>query len=568
MKAPKSPLQWVIDPVTAKVFFREHWEAKPLVVVRRCRDYFQSLLSLEEVECVIATPNLRHPEIRMVNADRTVAPEEYTARGDVLDVSKLYQLFGDGSSILLSQLDARVPQLAAFCGAMQREFGARFQANVYLTPGNAKAFKPHYDSHDVFVLQVANSKHWKIYRAPVTLPLREQAFDSSVHEAGATTLEFDLHAGDMVYIPRGFVHDARSHGETSLHITIGVLGYTWTDVLQEALLGVGLRDPAFRGSVPVGCAGLEVNRAQAREVLRGLLERFIAHADLDAALEQALKRLPREEPIAVEARSLGSIYGLLCSVAQLLSLCHALARARGIVLTAKAVERVFDRDDFGLGPEARHRSWAASNDLDEAAFTRFVRRLALIRVLVDEKAGGRRSRTGWRWYLLALLRAHGEYQRLWGGRAARRARRDAVVLSSVERQDREKLLLFKRLAKLWHVIERAARARGVGADGLPDDLQHFADTFREARGLETRTATRAWLRHNDLDIAGFEELVTAWARFHILLHGAPSETLGVAEIADGVCWFHDVLRLTGLYTLLKASRLRADFGAQREKNSP
>jgi hypothetical protein len=101
------------------------------------------------------------------------------------------------------------------------------------------------------------------------------------------------------------------------------------------------------------------------------------------------------------------------------------------------------------------------------------------------------------------------------------------------------------MARLWQVVERAALARGIGPDGLPDTLQDFADDFREARGLETRAATRAWLRRNDLDFAGFSELVTAWALLTILFDNSQTDTLGVAEVAEDVRWFDDALRITG-----------------------
>lgn len=311
-------------------------------------------------------------------------------------------------------------------------------------------------------------------------------------------------------------------------------------------------------------ASLELPPAERRRTAsrasRSFLLRTLQNEVMCRPLEYGQAWLPEEEKIALEASSLGPTYTLLCDLAQLLSLSDAVARARGIEPTRKATERVLDQDDFGLGPEARDPAWAATNDLDRVAFTRFVHRLARLRALLDEEAGGRRSREGWRTYLMALLRVHGEYERFRAGQAARGARRDTAVLCNLEQRDDEKLMLLRRMARLWQLVDRAAEARGVGTDGLDVELQTFADDFRAARGLDTRAATRAWLRRNDLDVAGFEELVTLWARLHILFHSAQTDTLGVAEIADGICWFHDALRLTGFYARLKASHLRGGSG--------
>ena len=271
--------------------------------------------------------------------------------------------------------------------------------------------------------------------------------------------------------------------------------------------------------------------------------------------EQSEVWVPEEEKVALEAKSLGSRYELLRSLAELVSLADAVARARGIVPAPEAIEGVFDGGDFGLGPAARDPAWATSNDLDDVGFTRLVQRLARIRTLLDDEGTRDRSRKGWRSYLLALLRAHGEYEQFRSPRRARGGGREAIVLRHLERSDREKFLFYRRMAKLWRVVDRAAKARGVGADGLPDELQDFADDFRADRNLETINATRAWLRRNDLDVGGFHRLVSSWARLHILCHNAQTDTLGVAEIADDVCWFHDALRLTGFYARLKETRL-------------
>ena len=279
-------LEWTISPVSKQVFFEEYWEKQPLIVKRPNPDYFSSLLTLDEVDRVITTLGLRYPTITLKNADQSVTPEDYTVQGDLIDVAKVYQLFEKGSTITLAYLDTVVETLAALGRNLEREFSFPFQTNVYLTPARAKGAKHHYDSHDVFVLQIAGSKQWTIYGTPVKLPLRGQDFDPLVHERGETTLEFELEAGDCVYIPRGIVHDARSGETTSLHITVGVLHWTWTDLLLEAIAEVSLNDSAFRRAVSPGFARQDFNRERAREIFRELLTRLSAKCELDAILDR------------------------------------------------------------------------------------------------------------------------------------------------------------------------------------------------------------------------------------------------------------------------------------------
>jgi ribosomal protein L16 Arg81 hydroxylase len=278
--------EWLISPIGQEVFFEEYWEKQPLVIRRKQPDYFRSLLSLDEVDRALTTLDLGYPNVTLKNADRTITVDDYTVHGDSLDVAKVYQLFGEGSTITLAFLDNVIPALASFCRGLEKEFSCPLQTNAYLTPAGAKGARHHYDTHDVFVLQVLNSKQWTTYGTPVELPLRGQDFDSAVHELGAPTLSFGLNAGDIAYIPRGVVHNARSGDDVSLHITLGVLGYTWADLLLELAADVSLHDPAFRKSLPPGFAREEFDRAQAGETFRNLLQQLSAKSPFDKILDR------------------------------------------------------------------------------------------------------------------------------------------------------------------------------------------------------------------------------------------------------------------------------------------
>ncbi|MDE3135359.1 MAG: hypothetical protein KGL59_02190 [Acidobacteriota bacterium] len=278
-------LEWLIHPVGKEEFFASYFEQRPLVVKRNQPEYFRGLLTLDEVDRVLTTLDRRYPDVVLKNASREIDAEEYTVGGESIDVARVYQLFGEGSTISLAFLDTVVPALTEFCRGLESEFSCPFQTNVYLTPGRAQGAKVHYDTHDVFVLQVAGSKQWTIYGTPLELPLPGQDYDAAIHERGAPTLEFRLDEGDVAYVPRGFVHDARSTEAVSLHITAGVLRYTWTDLLLETVAGAALRDAAYRKALPPGFARSGFDRAEARATVRNLLDRIRTEDDFDAALD-------------------------------------------------------------------------------------------------------------------------------------------------------------------------------------------------------------------------------------------------------------------------------------------
>jgi ribosomal protein L16 Arg81 hydroxylase len=277
-EAPVS-LDWLIHPIAPEAFFSEYWEQKPLVVRRGQKGYFSSLLSLDDVDRAITTLNLGHRNITLKNAVKEVTPADYTTKDGALDVAAVYQLFDEGSTIVLAFLDNVLPALTSMCRGLERELSFPLQANAYLTPARAQGAKYHYDTHDVFVLQIVGSKRWTMYGTPVTLPLRNSDFNAQIHERGVPTMDFELEPGDLAYIPRGVVHDARSSEELSLHVTVGILSYCWADLLVEFVADASLKDPAFRKSLPPGFAREDSDRGHAQEIFQTLLKRLAGNSD-------------------------------------------------------------------------------------------------------------------------------------------------------------------------------------------------------------------------------------------------------------------------------------------------
>jgi ribosomal protein L16 Arg81 hydroxylase len=280
--------EWLIDPVTPEVFLNDYYERKPLLIAGRDPAKFSALLSLEAIDRYLATGSASYPDVFLVDAARELKPQDYSFpdAGGGIDLPRAYQLFQSGATISLGQLQEHVPSLADLCRAMEYKFSTHFQTNIYLSPRNAQGFKTHYDSHDVFVLQVSGSKHWTLYDTLIELPLRGQGFEPETHIPGPATRELTIHAGDVLYCPRGLFHSARATDEVSLHITLGLMGKTWADVMVEAVSEACLASPAFRANLPVGFAkpGFDRNRAEA--TFKSLIETFASNARLAPIIER------------------------------------------------------------------------------------------------------------------------------------------------------------------------------------------------------------------------------------------------------------------------------------------
>ena len=107
----------------------------------------------------------------------------------------------------------------------------------------------HHDTHDVFVLQVAGEKHWRVYDPLLRAAAEEPALVEGARRGRPAVLELTLRAGDTLYLPRGWLHDALTSETDSLHVTVGVNLPTWVDAFRAALEECEA-DVEFRRSVP------------------------------------------------------------------------------------------------------------------------------------------------------------------------------------------------------------------------------------------------------------------------------------------------------------------------------
>ena len=198
---------------------------------------YDDLLSLDDVERMLCSGGLRHPAFRLVKAGERLELGDYAS--DVpwrpvpftgtIDVPSAISAFASGATVVLQALHNTHPPLATFCRLLEAELEQPAQANAYFTPRGSQGLPVHHDTHDVFCLQVAGSKRWLVYEPALELPLRNQRYRPELGEPGEPVLDLVLEPGDMLYMPRGWLHQALTSDEDSLHLTIGVNVYTWLD---------------------------------------------------------------------------------------------------------------------------------------------------------------------------------------------------------------------------------------------------------------------------------------------------------------------------------------------------
>jgi hypothetical protein len=311
MRGAEFDLAALLRPIEPAAFFRDTWEKQPLAVCRDEPGYYGGLFSLRDVDSVIAFTRPRFTDPGLFKPDGPpsstyvqglLADDEQAGRDNFPGVAEVHQAFERGKTVILTAMQHRWPPVAALCRRLEATFGCTVHTNLYLTPPGAQGFNAHYDTHEVFVLQAEGFKHWRLYGPARALPLADERASLTKDRVGPPTQEVLLKAGDLLYIPRGHVHDAFTSACASLHLTVGIQVWRWADLLGHALADVCARDERFRASLPPGLLTAGEPPADLQGKLRELLESLAGSARADDAVQRLAEAFFRNLPVLPDGR--------------------------------------------------------------------------------------------------------------------------------------------------------------------------------------------------------------------------------------------------------------------------
>jgi ribosomal protein L16 Arg81 hydroxylase len=307
----------LLAPARAEEFFREHWERKPLHLSRGDAHYYDPILTNADLESIISSADLRYPAIQLAKNGAYLAPEAYTKNikhgsesfSGVPDLSQIQSEYRSGATVVLPALQRTWPHLRLLCATLEDDFSHPAHANAYLTPGDSPGFSPHYDTHEVFVLQIAGTKRWRVFRPPQPLPHRSQPFSPIGYILPPPLLELELEPGDLLYLPRGFVHATHTSATHSAHVTVGITVYTWIELIGE-FLAVSKDIADFRVALPPGFATRETLRDGLKEGLLRRVNQLRDSTDIDRLITIFMQRVRSdrarpEETFQSEVRAIG-----------------------------------------------------------------------------------------------------------------------------------------------------------------------------------------------------------------------------------------------------------------------
>ncbi|MBK6460141.1 MAG: hypothetical protein IPF92_03920 [Myxococcales bacterium] len=240
----------------------------------------EALLPAWLADRLVASDALGEGALEVLRAGDVVPPGQFRASDGRLRKDALDALIAEGVSLLLHRIDDEVPAIARVSDAIERRLGHTVWANAYITHGPGGALAPHYDDHDVLVVQVRGAKRWFGHGTPELSPVVRSP---AGRELGPTTWELALAPGDVLYLPRGEVHHTANVGSLSVHLTFGVDARRGVELLAP-LRERAVQERLFREDL-TRLAGDEALRERAVQ-LKARLHALVDAIDVEAFLTE------------------------------------------------------------------------------------------------------------------------------------------------------------------------------------------------------------------------------------------------------------------------------------------
>lgn len=217
----------LIAPLPFQDFEQEYWEQKPLYLDGQAKRDFEDVLKVSDLSAFLARSDIRHPSLRLVKDGSEIPLEDYArelrlgghSSFDLIDNEKLFVHFHSGATIVLQFLQQNIPSFGRFTNELEHLFGCNVHGSCFITPPSAQGFTAHYDTYSFFALQLFGTKKWNIYNRTPLPPIREDRDVDEPWTPEPPTQELVLKAGDFLYVPRGFFHDAETSQEPSIHLS-------------------------------------------------------------------------------------------------------------------------------------------------------------------------------------------------------------------------------------------------------------------------------------------------------------------------------------------------------------
>jgi len=259
--APQDVLSTLFHPKTSEEFMATYWERTPMHLKRECATYYGTAFTLGAFKELVKEKELIF-EDDVDCFKYNSKSEKHHLNGDGrLTLDKAEELLTNEKATLLFHQPQRYANILwNLVEKLETYFSSTVGANVYVTPGETQSLAPHCDDTEAIIMQLEGSLMYQVYKPKVVLA-HDFTMDLNESEIGEPMLEVELHPGDLLYIPRGHIHQSKN--KTTQHsTTLELSTYSsncWGDFMNHAVVQAiesameSSKDISYRAGLPLGC---------------------------------------------------------------------------------------------------------------------------------------------------------------------------------------------------------------------------------------------------------------------------------------------------------------------------
>jgi ribosomal protein L16 Arg81 hydroxylase len=152
-----------------------------------------------------------------------------------LNKVRFYGYLNAGATLVVNRFELLSVAAQRLCTEIGAFASQPATSNAYVSFRGDGTFGNHWDTHDVFAIQLIGRKRWRVFAPTTPLPLSHQTSERSGQACPETpVLDCVLETGDVLYIPRGWWHHVIPLEEGSLHLSVGTYAPTMYDYVMWA----------------------------------------------------------------------------------------------------------------------------------------------------------------------------------------------------------------------------------------------------------------------------------------------------------------------------------------------
>jgi len=152
-----------------------------------------------------------------------------------LNKVRFYGYLNAGATLVINRFEQQSVVAQRLCAEVGVFAAQPATSNAYVSFRGDGTFGSHWDTHDVFAIQLLGRKRWRIFTPTLPLPLSHQTSERSTQACPETPmLDCVLETGDVLYIPRGWWHHVMPLDEGSMHLSVGTYAPTVYDYVMWA----------------------------------------------------------------------------------------------------------------------------------------------------------------------------------------------------------------------------------------------------------------------------------------------------------------------------------------------